>query len=82
MSREQMQQFMPEPPQTEAERLVGLRNDMQVKLALRNDEEFEEFLDKHALAFKEAVEADQSILDKYAENPDAALEEVEAIIYH
>jgi hypothetical protein len=81
MSMEEMRQFTPATPQTEAERLVALRNDMQVKLALRHNEEFDVFLSKHALDFKQMVEEDTSILETYAKNPEEGLNKAERI-YH
>lgn len=77
-----MEEFIPVAPQSPADRVVALRNKMQFALADRHQEDFDTFLELRALPFKELVEKDVSILEMFEEDPEAALEQVEKIIYH
>jgi hypothetical protein len=82
MSFEQMQQFIPAEPGSEADRLLGLRNTMQYFLAEKNGEDLDTFADKYGLDFKLLVEKDEAILERFAKDPEHTIEEVEKIIYH
>lgn len=79
---EQMEQFIPVTPESEADRMTLLRNTMQFELASRHGEDLEYFADTHGLDFKLLVEKDASILDNFEKDPEATLEKVEKEIYH
>lgn len=64
------------------DRELVLSNLMQVQLASVHEEDFGEFLDKHGNDFRLAVTENPSLLTKFEQDPESALSEISAIIYH
>jgi hypothetical protein len=75
------QQVHHEPTESREDVLVGIRNKMQIEIALRHGS-LDDFLVKHAKTFKEFAEEHPEIFDEYVRDKDATLEKVEKIIYH
>ncbi len=61
---------------------LGIRNEMQVRLAALGGQSFDQYLETRAKAFGELVKKDPSIFDKYEKNQEETLEEIKKIIYH
>lgn len=68
--------------QMSADEVVGIKLDLQKKLAQEHGEDIFDFINKHAKDFGDYVEAHQDLLRRYKLDPDGAFEEVEKIIYH
>ncbi|MDQ5962556.1 MAG: hypothetical protein QG653_363 [Patescibacteria group bacterium] len=61
---------------------LGVRNEMQVRLANLGGQSFDEYLATHAEEFKNLVEENPGLFDKYEENQEKTLDEIKKIIYH
>lgn len=61
---------------------IGIRNEMQVRLAALGGQSFNEYVVTHAKEFGELVEKNPDLLDKYEQNQEETLEKIKQIIYH
>jgi hypothetical protein len=62
--------------------IVETKLEIQQKLAQEHGEDMYSFIENHAKDFGDFVSNNSSILEKYREDPDGTLREVEKIIYH
>lgn len=79
---EQMPQIKLTPQDTTADKMTVLGNLMQVMLAQKHGERYEEFIELHAKTLREALDSHPEFLEKFEKDPSSVLKELEEIVYH
>lgn len=71
-----------EQMQMSADEIVGIKIDMQIRLANEHGQDINDFIEAHAKDFGDFVGTNQNVLERYRHDPDGVIKEVEKIIYH
>lgn len=77
-----MEHYSPQEPTNDAEKAQITGNLMQFKLAEKGGEELLDFIDKHGLQFRQALDAHPEYLEQFESDPDGVIEELSKIVYH
>lgn len=67
---------------SQSEREVQMGNTIQIQLAQMHGEDLEVFAGVHGEEFRSLITTHPELVRKFEEDPQAALQEIEKIIYH
>ncbi|MCF7843761.1 hypothetical protein K9M47_02590 [Candidatus Gracilibacteria bacterium] len=61
---------------------VFIANMMQIKLAQSHSESIDDFINLHAVTFRETLDAHPDLIEKFEIDPEATLTEIGKYLYH